>query len=241
MSPRVLVFQHVPHEHLGHFEKPLKEEGVEVEYLRSFEIPPEKLSWDRLGDPQGLIFLGGPMSANDEEICPFIAPELRILEQAFKRDLPILGVCLGAQLIAKALGSKVYLGEEKEIGWYPLTLTDQGQSDALFQGWPSSLAMFQWHGETFQLPSGSQRLAYSQGYPNQAFQWMAKVYGLQFHPEMTEAMVKQWLKINAGEVAGTPLPRDAQGILEDTGENLPFLRELAEITAKNWAQLLPLP
>jgi GMP synthase (glutamine-hydrolysing) len=241
MAKQVLVFQHVPHEHLGHFAPALKREGVEFHYLRSFENDLANRGLADLGDPDALIFLGGPMSANDEAEHAFIRPELNLIEEALERNKPLLGICLGAQLIAKALGARVYAGMEKEIGWYDLELTEMGQRDPLFAGWPRALKMFQWHGETFELPRGAQHLARSARYRHQAFRFGEGAYGLQFHPEITLSMIEEWLEINAQEVAKSPLPRKALEIKEDSVNAMHELKELGEMTAENWARLLTLP
>lgn len=241
MAKQVLVFQHVPHEHLGHFAPALKREGIEFRYLRSFEKDLANRRLDDLGDPDALIFLGGPMSAHDEAEYGFIRPELTLMEEALARNKPVLGICLGAQLLAKALGARVFAGTEKEIGWYDLELTEAGQRDPLFSRWPRSLKMFQWHGETFELPRGAQHLAGSSRFSHQAFRFGEGAYGLQFHPEITFSMIEEWLEINAEEVAKTPLPHKALEIKEESANYLPELKELGEMTAENWARLLTLP
>ena len=238
MSPRVLVIQHVPQEHLGQFEIPLKEEGVEIKTLRIFESEAPAPDWEPLGSPQGLIVMGGPMSANDEPRLNYIARELRLIEQAIKRGCPVLGICLGSQLIAKALGARVYPGPEKEIGWYDLDLTPEGQSDPLFHGWPARLRIFQWHGETFDLPSGAVHLACSSRYPHQAFRFGENVYGLQFHPEITLKMITHWLNKDAAEVAAARLPHRPEAILTESRDQLALVEGLSQSLARSWAGLI---
>lgn len=147
-----------------------------------------------------VIIMGGPMSANDP--LPGLAAELALIEQAVKADVPLLGICLGSQLIAKALGSRVYRNAEKEIGWAPVHFTEAGQTDPLFRGMPTPTDFFHWHGETFDLPAGAQWLAYSTKCRHQAFRYGRNVYGIQFHPEITPEMIADWSSqpVNCGDV-----------------------------------------
>src|SRR2546426_517147 len=196
--PRLLVLQHIGCEPLGLIEPALKERGMEYRYVRLFAgeaIPKDLSGWD------GLIALGGPMSANDGERLGFIADDLRLLTKVLEAGMPALGICLGAQLIAKAAGAEVTAGEEKEIGWYPLTLTEEGKKDRLLAGLPDTFPVFQWHGETFDVPRGTVRLAGSERYSNQAFRLGEQVYGLQFHLETTAPMIIEWLDLYRDEHA----------------------------------------
>src|SRR5256712_12291200 len=196
--PRLLVLQHIGCEPLGLIEPALKERGMEYRYVLPFAaepIPKALSGWD------GLIALGGPMSANDGEHPGFIADELRLLTKVLEAGMPALGICLGAQLIAKAAGAEVTAGEEKEIGWYPLTLTEEGKKDRLLAGLPDTFPVFQWHGETFDVPRGAVRLAGSERYSNQAFRLGEQVYGLQFHLETTAPMIIEWLDLYRDEHA----------------------------------------
>jgi GMP synthase-like glutamine amidotransferase len=195
---KFLVLQHVSCEHLGMIERALKERGMGYRYVRPFageDIPRDLAGWD------GVIALGGPMSANDGERLGFIADELRLLTKVLETGMPALGICLGAQLIAKAAGAQVTAGEEKEIGWYPLTLTEEGKKDRLLTGLPDTFPVFQWHGETFDIPRGAVCLADSERYSNQAFRLGEKVYGLQFHLETTQPMIIEWLDLYREEHA----------------------------------------
>jgi GMP synthase (glutamine-hydrolysing) len=144
-----------------------------------------------------LIMLGGPMSVNDEDTYPYLTDEMRLAEQFMKAGKKVFGVCLGAQLMAKALGAKVYPGPEKEIGWYDIELKDAGRQDRLMAHLAPdnrSCKVFHWHGETFDLPQGSERLAMSDLYPNQAFRYGNNAYAFQFHIEVSRQMIFEWLK-----------------------------------------------
>lgn len=143
-----------------------------------------------------LIMLGGPMSVNDEHDYPYMTHEMKLAEQFMKQGKKVFGVCLGAQLMAKALGAKVYPGPEKEIGWYDIELNDAGLKDLRMAHLADSRSckVFQWHGETFDIPQGAERLAMSELYPNQAFRYGNNAYAFQFHIEVSRQMIFDWLK-----------------------------------------------
>lgn len=149
-----------------------------------------------------LVVLGGPMAVYERERHPFLLREAVLIEQALAAGRSVLGICLGAQMLAHVLGARVYPGPAKEIGWYDVSLTGEGMHDPLtgalsVQGSPRA-EVFQWHGDTFDLPAGASRLASSQLYPNQAFRYGRTAYGLQFHIEVTPAIVRTWLASETG-------------------------------------------
>jgi len=148
----------------------------------------------------GVILMGGPKSANDPHAG--LLEELRLVEQAVAAHTPILGICLGAQLIAKVLGARVFRNPEKEIGWAPVYFTEAARRDPVFGGVDSPSTVFHWHGETFELPDGAQWLAYSDKCRHQAFRFGPNVYGVQFHPEITPEMIVDWSAqpANCGDV-----------------------------------------
>ncbi len=179
----VHVLQHVPFEGLGSMEPWLRGRGADVGFTRFFESP-------ALPDPAGLdlvIAMGGPMSVNDEAILPWLVEEKRFLHKAIVRGIPILGVCLGAQLIASALGARVRPAGQREIGWFDIESVPS--SDDAFR-FPNRARVLHWHGETFDLPPGATRLARSAACENQAFQIGGRVIGLQFHTEATSESVR---------------------------------------------------
>lgn len=188
MKP-ILVLRHTPHCPLGSVADVLDEAGLAYQYVDLFADVPQDLP---LAESSGLIVLGGPMSANDIEQYPFLGAELAWIRRAVDTHVPTLGICLGAQLLAKALGEKVYPNRTKEIGWFPLEVLPPAGNDPLFAGCQAVETVFQWHGDTFDLPTGAVHLARSELCPNQAFRYGHFSYGLQFHVEMTPGLMAEW-------------------------------------------------
>lgn len=172
-------FQHVPFEGLGSIEAWLRDAGYAITCTRFFESP----DIPDLSDIDLLIVMGGPMSVNDEAEFPWLAQEKGFIREAVQAGKPVLGVCLGAQLIASALGAKVSKNPVKEIGWFPIQGLP-GNERAAFR-FPPETTVFHWHGDTFDLPAGAIRLARSPACVNQAFQVGRATLGLQFHLETT--------------------------------------------------------
>jgi GMP synthase-like glutamine amidotransferase len=179
----VTVLRHEADVHLGHFAGVLDGLGVNFCY-RDLGDP------GRLDESSGLLVLGGSMSSNDP--LPGLAAELTLIEQALVTGVPVLGICLGAQLIAKAMGARVYRNPQEEIGWAPVHLTEAGRADPIFRGIESPAQFFHWHRDTFDLPANADVLAYSSLCRYQAFRYGQSVYGIQFHPEVTAAMISAW-------------------------------------------------
>lgn len=189
--------QHVPYEGLGAMADLFKEAGHHVTVTKLYEAPTimtEKL----LSSIDGLVVLGGPMNIYEEATYPWLRDEKLFIKEAIDLGLPVLGICLGAQLIADVLGARVYPGHEKEIGWLPLDVTGCGKWQAVFGASPT---VFHWHGDTFELPEGAERMAKSLGCANQGFAYKDQVIALQFHIEMTQAAIATMLDHDAGEVA----------------------------------------
>ncbi len=173
---RVHYLQHVPFEGLGSIAGWLKSRSARVASTRFFEDARLPLTTDL----DWLIVLGGPMSVNDETSCPWLAAEKRFIAEAVARGKVVLGICLGAQLIACALGARVYPNPQPEIGWFPIERTGTGELPL-----PARADVFHWHGETFDLPPGARGFARSAACENQAFAIGDRVVGLQFHLETT--------------------------------------------------------
>jgi len=173
----ILIFKHVPFEGPGTFQDALKEREIRYREINLYE----EASPANLDGCRGLIVMGGPMNVYEENEYPFLKDEDRLIKEALAKKLPMIGVCLGAQLMAKAAGAKVTKGGKKEIGWYPLHITEEANSDPVFKALPKEVEVFQWHGDTFDIPKGAVRLASSDLFPNQAFRIGDNAYAFQFH------------------------------------------------------------
>jgi GMP synthase (glutamine-hydrolysing) len=189
MQP-ILVLRQVPHETAGTAADAIAAAGLQCRSVDLFCDPPDQLD---LGGVPGLVVLGGPMNVDETDRYPFLAAEVAWLAEAVRRRLPTLGICLGAQLLAKALGARVYANGVKEIGWHEVELTPAAGADPLLAGLDAQLPVFQWHGDTFDLPRGAVHLAASPACRHQAFRFGPNAWGLQFHIEVTAAMIEDWL------------------------------------------------
>jgi len=192
MAKKILVCQHVPYELLGTLNPLFKKEGFRIKYVNFGRHPNAEPTLD---DYDGLILLGGPMNVDEVEKHPHLAHEVKLVKDAIKKDIPVLGICLGAQLIAQALGASVKPNSEKEIGWYDFSLTEDGKNDPIFKHFNNNEEIFQWHGYTFDIPDGAKHLASSSTCTNQAFSYGDKVYAMQFHLEVDEPLINRWLKV----------------------------------------------
>ena len=165
---------------------------------------------------QAIICLGGPMNVYEEDKYPFLREEDGLLKRVIEEQAPFLGVCLGAQLIAKAAGARVSKNPVKEIGWYKTVLNDEGLQDGLFQGFPEIFKVFQWHGDTFSIPQGGKRLAFSELCQNQVLKHGRNCYGIQFHVEITRDMIAEWADAYQSELESLKgLVSDKKKMLED--------------------------
>jgi GMP synthase (glutamine-hydrolysing) len=172
---RLLVFQHVPHEILGTFNPLLKQAGFRIRYINFGRTPDAAPNVEKY---DGLIVLGGPMCVSQMDSHPHLQTEINAIHQAMELRMPVLGICLGAQLIATALGAKVHKNPVKEIGWYEVAPTPAGERDPLFKRFNGTEKIFQWHGDTFDIPHGAEHLAASPDCANQAFRYGDRTYGL---------------------------------------------------------------
>jgi GMP synthase (glutamine-hydrolysing) len=190
---RVLVLQHIACEHPGVFSDVMRERGVDavpVE-LDEGEPLPEWREFD------AVLAMGGPMGAYDDADHPWLTAEKQLVREVVESGRAFLGVCLGVQLLAAALGARVYPAEQAEVGLLGVELTAEGRDDPLFAGLDDPLVSLQWHGDTFDLPSGAVRLARSGLAPNQAFRAGERAYGVQFHLEVTGDMAREWGEVPA--------------------------------------------
>ena len=223
---KLLVLQHVAHELLGTLNPLLKSSGFRIRYVNFARHPDAEPS---LEGYDGLVVLGGPMSVNEADRLPHLRTEMQLIEQAMRRDLPVLGICLGAQLIAKTLGAAVYPNERKEIGWYDVSPTEEAEKDPLLTEFQDSEKIFQWHGDTFDLPRSSCHLAFSSLCANQAFRYGSNVYGFQFHLEVDEPMIQRWLRVadNKKEIAALGADITPESIHSETAAHIARLKELS--------------
>ena len=187
---RVLVFQHVPAEPLGTLDPMLRQRGHRIRYVNFHRDPGAKPSIDRY---QALIVLGGPMMPDQAAEYPHLATEMRCIEQALRQDMPVLGICLGAQLLAHTLGAAVRPMPHWEIGWYDLAPTHLSAADPVFCALTEPRPVFQWHGYSSDVPAGGIHLAHSAHCENQAFRYGHHAYGLQCHLELDERLIDRWL------------------------------------------------
>lgn len=233
---KILVFQHAAHEILGTLNPLLKREGFRVRYVNFQRTPEAEPTLDKY---KGLIVLGGHMGVYERDKFPHLKHELKIIEQALKADIPILGICLGSQLLAHALGSTVRKHSEREIGWYDVEMTEEGQKDALFGHFNKREKIFQMHGDTFDVPKSTVHLARSEICEGQAFRYGEKVYGMQFHLEVDQAMVKRWLKVpeNIKEMIESHGKFSADQINSETEQHIERALSLAEQTFLKFAAL----
>ena len=178
---------------------------------------PDKFDW--------LVVMGGPMNIYEEKEYPWLAKEKKLIELAIQSQKTVLGICLGAQLIADALGGKVYPNQEKEIGWFPVTITNTATQSTVFTGFPQTFTVFHWHGDTFHLPPGAVQIAQSTACPNQAFLYNSRVIGLQFHLESTPESIALLIKNCSHELIPGPYIQPA-GALLPTGQSFLQLNRL---------------
>jgi GMP synthase-like glutamine amidotransferase len=214
--------QHVPFEGLGSIELWLKSAGYSISCTKLFEsvdLPDQDII-------DLLIVMGGPMSVNDEDVYPWLVAEKEFIRKAIDLGKPVLGICLGAQLIANAMGAKVYKSSKTEIGWFPVNAVSN-RSDSLFS-FPESSQVFHWHGETYDLPTGATLLASSAGCVNQAFQLGDSVIGLQFHLETTARSATELVNNCRDELVPAEYVQTEEGILSADAESYLYINRLME-------------
>jgi GMP synthase (glutamine-hydrolysing) len=226
-----LAIRHVHYENCGTLEDVLHERGFTVRYV---EAGFEPLSDIDLSSADLLVSLGGPMAAYHEPRHPWIKDELRLIERAIARLKPTLGICFGAQLVARALGARVYPAPTFELGWKPLLLTEEGKSSSMSQLAPeTAVSLLHWHAESFDLPAQATLLASTPGVPHQIFEWGNHVIGFQCHPEFRATDIESWLIGHAFEITGS-VEVGAEQLRRDTARFAPGLVRQAREAFGDW-------
>jgi len=229
----ILVFQHVAPETAGRIGDAVVAAGHTLRVVRSFAGEPVPPS---LGTAAGLVVMGGPMGVYEREQYPYLHAELRLIEQALRSARPLLGVCLGSQLLAHALGAGVRPGPSKEIGWHELTLYPEAADDLMLSSAPHSFTGLHWHGDVFDLPAGAVGLARSAQTSWQAFRYGPSAWGLLFHMEVTQLLVAAMVQAFPDELAAAGL--DGREIVAQGAKHLPTLERIATPAFARWAKLL---
>lgn len=228
---KIYVLQHHPVEDLANIAGALEGAALAWQYVRVHEGQPVPPNMKGAG---GLIVMGGPMGVYQTDRYPWLRDEFRLIEDAVKSKLPVLGVCLGAQVVAAALGAKVDRNPHgKEIGWHPIRLSDSAKDDRLMRGLPTTMTPFHWHGDIFELPPGAVSLASSDKTPCQAFRHGDKVYGFQFHFEVTQEGVTAMADAFAKDLVRENIAADR--MIAQSAEFMPQLEKISGNVFSRWA------
>ena len=216
---------HAPEETLGLIKTCIDKRGLNVAEHHLYKGDPAPCF---APDLQALIIMGGPMNVDETHIYPFLESEVKLIERVILAGRPVLGICLGAQLMAKALGSRVYPNSVREIGWRPIELRLSARKDRLFSEAPQTFDVLHWHGDTFDLPAGAVHLAKSHNCVHQAFRWGPLAWGLQFHLEVTPEMIETWIQGEDSVAYIHGAGEDPQEIVKKTPAVFSTLQPLAE-------------
>ena len=231
--PKVLVFQHVPYEPLGTLDPLLKAAGFRIRYVNFGRMPGQRPALDRYA---ALIVLGGAMNADQIDTYPNLQTEVEIIREAVDRGMSVLGICLGAQLLAKALGGRVARNPTREIGWHDVDVTAAGLRDPVLSAFAPRQEVFQWHEDGITLPPGVECLASSPASPVQAFRHGEHAYGFQFHLEANRPLIERWLTVPAHQASlreegGKVEPAE---ILRRADTSMASLEALSRETFSRW-------
>jgi len=206
---RLHSLQHIPFEDLAYIET--WAEGKKYSVTRTLLFKDNK--FPTLNDFDALIVMGGPMGVNDDAQYPWLSEEKRFIEKAVSANKIVLGICLGAQLVADVLGAHVYKSEYKEIGWFPVRLSGKAQDSLVFRSLPPEFMAFHWHGDMFDIPSGAIKMAESEGCANQAFEYNRRVIGFQFHLESTRDSIDKLVANCSDEIGDGKYIQSAKKML----------------------------
>jgi GMP synthase (glutamine-hydrolysing) len=237
---RLMVFQHVAAEPLGTLHARIRARGHRIRFHNFQRHPEAQPNIDRY---HGLIVLGGPMNVDEQHRYPHLKTELLAIEAALRQGKPVLGICLGAQLLAHVLGAPVGRHSQHEIGWYDLITTEHGRADPVLGPIGERAPVFQWHGCTFGLPAGAVQLARTETCEQQAFRFGQNAYGFQFHLEADAAMIERWLHLPAyrDELAAAGIGHDEHSIRAATATLMEATQPLAEATFNRFLDLVGRP
>ena len=237
---RILVFQHVTAEPLGTLDPLIRRRGHRVKFVNFERDPGARPGLDRY---RGLIVLGGPMNVEDRDSRPHLQTEIDVIGDAIAQGKPVLGICLGAQLLAHALGARIQRHRCSEIGWYDVATTDHGRDDPVLAPLGAALPVFQWHGYTFDLPAGAVHLARTATCENQAFRHGTNAYGFQFHLEVNKPLIERWLALPEyrDDLIAAGLGRDADSIRAGTFARIDAMENAARAVFNNFLDLIGTP
>ncbi|MGE0762408.1 MAG: type 1 glutamine amidotransferase [Bdellovibrionales bacterium] len=237
---KIMIFQHVGHEPLGTLDPMLKAAGFRIRYVNFGRTPDFVPS---LEGYSGLIVLGGPMGVYEAKQHKHLLVEMKLIEEALKKNIPVLGICLGSQLIANVLGSDVKKAPQAEMGWHEVHLTDEGKKDNLFGEYKTPEKIFQLHQDMFDPPQAAIHLATSDLCPGQAFRYGDKVYGFQFHLEVDQAMILRWLarKENQAMLPASDRHQLSELIRTDTERHITRSLDLSTAVFGKFIEMFQLP
>jgi GMP synthase (glutamine-hydrolysing) len=238
--PRLLVFQHVAVEPLGTLDALIRARGHRVRFHNFERDPSAEPDIDRY---RGLIVLGGPMNVEDQHRRPHLKTELKAIERALEHGKPVLGICLGAQLLAHVLGADVRRHRTPELGWYDMHLSPAGRGDTVLGAASAKLPVFQWHSYSFELPHRAVHLASTATCEQQAFRFASNAYGFQFHLEADIPVIERWLGLPSfrDELAAAGLESTPEAIREQTTRLVAQTRDSAAAVFNNFLDLVGRP
>ncbi len=229
----VVVIEHIECETSGGIGDALQSSGIDTRHMRIFRgdaVPAE------MEDASGLVVMGGPMGVYEQKRYPFLRDEIRLMEDALRKERPVLGVCLGSQLLAAALGARVKKGKQKEIGWHTVNLAEATLNDPFWEGVDRSFRAFHWHGDIFDLPKGAISLASSALTRCQAFRYGPNAYGILCHMEVTREIISCMINAFAGELREEKI--EGETLLQQAETHLPPLLRVGGTLFQRWATLI---
>ena len=232
-APRVLVLQHADPEHPGLILNALRNAGAQIETIRTDLAQPTPPSLDAYA---GLIIMGGPQSVYEEHKYPYLRAEKQLTRQAIDNNIPLLGVCLGSQVIADVLGSGVHPGPAPELGWKPVKRSEHAANNPILSALPETFTPLHWHGDIYDLPKGATPIGSSEMTATQGFSYNQNVYALLFHLEMTEAQITQMATQFPEDIRRANLEPNA--FLSQTPAHAAALKPIATEIFTRWANLM---